>query len=70
MKYIARFGHFWYDFIVGDDWTVAVTVVLAMTLTTLLAHHGHNPWYLLPIAVALTLTWSVWRIARTQTSRH
>jgi hypothetical protein len=70
MKYIARFGRFWYDFIVGDDWTVAVAVVIAMALTTFLAHHGHNPWYLLPIAVAITLTWSVRRVGRGQARRQ
>ena len=64
MKYVARFGRFWYDFIVGDDWTVAVVVIIAMALTTFLAHHGRNPWFLLPAAVALTLTWSVCRVAR------
>jgi hypothetical protein len=64
VKYVARFGRFWYDFIVGDDWTVAVVVIIAMALTTFLAHHGRNPWFLLPAAVALTLAWSVWRVAR------
>ena len=70
VKYLARFGHFWYDFIVGDDWTVALAIVTGMTLTTYLAHHGHNPWPLMPVAVAITLTWSVWRIARAQTQRR
>ena len=38
MNPVLRFLHFWYDFIVGDDWTVAVTVVVAVGLTDLLAH--------------------------------
>jgi hypothetical protein len=70
MKYLASFGHFWFDFIVGDDWTVAVAVAIAMALTTFLAHHGRNPWYLLPTAVLVTLTWSVWRVARVQAQRR
>jgi hypothetical protein len=30
---IKAFGRFWYDFIVGDDWRVAVAVVAALALT-------------------------------------
>jgi hypothetical protein len=30
MKYLKAFGQFWYDFIVGDDWKIAVGVVLAL----------------------------------------
>jgi hypothetical protein len=32
MRFLRAFGRFWYDFIVGDDWRIAlgVTVVLAV----------------------------------------
>ena len=30
MKYLYDFGYFWYDFIVGDAWEVAVGVVITM----------------------------------------
>ena len=30
MKFVKAFGKFWYDFIVGDDWKIAVGVVLAL----------------------------------------
>jgi hypothetical protein len=63
MKYIVGFGQFWYDFIVGDDWTVAVGVVVALALTALLTHAGLAVWWLLPLAVALCLFFSVWRVA-------
>jgi hypothetical protein len=33
MKYIKAFGEFWYDFIIGDDWKIAVAVVIAVALT-------------------------------------
>jgi hypothetical protein len=29
------FGGFWYDFVVGDDWRVALGVVLALGVTYL-----------------------------------
>ncbi|WP_030169905.1 hypothetical protein [Streptomyces sp. NRRL S-813] len=32
MRLLKSFGRFWYDFIVGDDWKIAVAVVLALAL--------------------------------------
>jgi hypothetical protein len=32
MKFLKSFGRFWYDFIVGDDWKIAVAVVCALGL--------------------------------------
>jgi hypothetical protein len=32
MKFLKSFGQFWYDFIIGDDWKIAVAVVVALTL--------------------------------------
>ncbi len=59
------FLRFWYDFIVGDDWTIAVGVVLALGVTALLAHGGMTSvWWLLPLAVAIGLSWSVLRAAK------
>ena len=56
---------FWYDFIVGDDATVAVGVVLALGLTALLAHAAHVPaWWVLPVATVLLLSASLWRATR------
>lgn len=64
MKYITGFFQFWYDFIVGDDWTVAVGVVVALIATWVLTHRSSiNAWWLLPLAVAVGLFFSVWRVA-------
>jgi len=30
MRYLKAFGQFWYDFIIGDDWKIAVAVVLGL----------------------------------------
>ena len=30
MKFLKSFGQFWYDFIIGDDWKIAVAVALAL----------------------------------------
>jgi hypothetical protein len=64
VKYIRAFGRFWWDFIVGDDWRVAVGLAAALGLTWLLEHEGVSAWWLLPIAVAGLLVGSVWREAR------
>ena len=30
MKFLKAFGQFWYDFIIGDDWKIAVAVLIAL----------------------------------------
>jgi hypothetical protein len=62
---MKAFFRFWYDFIVGDDWTIAVAVVVSLAITGLLAHNGlDSAWWLLPIAVAVSLSVSVLRVTR------
>jgi hypothetical protein len=51
MSYVRNFLAFIYDFIVGDDWTVAASVIVALVLTDWLAHHGMQAWWLLPLVV-------------------
>lgn len=64
MKPILRFGRFWYDFVIGDDWRVAVVVIVSIAIVTVTAHHGLNWWWFLPLAVAGVLTASVVEVAR------
>jgi len=59
VKYIEGFVRFWYDFIVGDDWRVAVGVAVALAATVLLVDRGMNWWWLLPAAVGALLTMTV-----------
>jgi len=61
MKWVASFGHFWYDFIVGDDWSIAATVVVLVALTVWFVDRGWNAWPLLPVGVTAILATSVWR---------
>ena len=61
MSWLKSFGRFWYDFIVGDDWTIALGVVVAVALTALAAHAGLAAWAILPVTVTAGLTWSVAR---------
>ena len=64
MRYLKSFAMFWYDFIVGDDWTVAVGVVLALAVTALLVHAGITAWWLMPLAVLCFLGASLRRATR------
>jgi hypothetical protein len=64
MKYLIAFAHFWYDFIVGDDWTIAVAVVSALVLTAALVRADIPAWWLLPTIVLAFLGFSVLRVAR------
>lgn len=66
----AQFLHFWYDFLVGDDWMIAAGVVLALTLSAGLARRDLHAWWVLPVAVVVLLTASLWRATRRSDSRH
>ena len=64
MRQIRAFGHFWWDFIVGDDWRAAAGILLALGATAVLVAVGVNAWWLMPIAVAVVLWLSLLRAAR------
>ena len=64
MRFIVGFGRFWYDFIVGDDWRIAVLVLVALAIVFALAHNAMNVWWLLPAVVAVALTISLLRETR------
>ena len=64
MKWLTDFGRFWYDFIIGDDWTIAAAVVILVAVTSAIAHAGHIAWPLLPIGVVATLALSLRRALR------
>jgi hypothetical protein len=61
---LRRFGQFWWDFVVGDDWRIAVGVAIALGATAALAATDQPAWWLLPVAVALLLYLSLRRAAR------
>jgi len=61
---LRRFGKFWWDFVVGDDWRIAAGVVAALGVSAALAATGVPAWWLLPLAVALVLYVSLRRQAQ------
>jgi hypothetical protein len=61
---MKRFALFWWDFVVGDDWRVAVGIAIALGLTAVLATTWATAWIVLPLAVAAVLWLSLRRVAR------
>lgn len=62
---LRAFGAFWYGFVIGDDWRVAVGVVVTLAVTAVVACTSHAPaWPLIVVAVAALLALSVRGAAR------
>lgn len=66
MNRVSAFFAFWYDFIVGDDWRVAVGVIAALAGTYGLATTTVPAWWVLPAAVVIVLPLSLWRATRSR----
>ncbi|HZT84329.1 MAG TPA: hypothetical protein VE984_02770 [Gaiellaceae bacterium] len=64
MSRLAAFGRFWWEFVIGDDWLVAVLVAAGIGATAALAAAGVTAWWLLPLAVLFVLWLSLRRAIR------
>ena len=58
---IRAFGAFWYDFVIGDDWLVAATVVAGLVGTYGLSRAGVAGWWLVPAVLVVLLPVSLSR---------
>jgi hypothetical protein len=61
---MKRFAAFWWNFVVGDDWRVAVGIVVAFGVTALIAATSFPAWLILPFSVAGVLWQSLLRAVR------
>ena len=64
MSWLKRFGRFWWEFVIGDDWLVAVLAAVAIGATAVLAAAGVAAWWLLPLTVPVVLWLSLRRAIR------
>jgi hypothetical protein len=64
LGWLQGFGRFWYRFIIGDDWTIAATVVAALVVTWLLHTAGVAAWWLPPLAAVAVVGTSLRRVSR------
>ncbi|MGH2859834.1 MAG: hypothetical protein ACRDMJ_20350 [Solirubrobacteraceae bacterium] len=53
-----------WEFVVGDDWRVAIGVVVALAVTAAVAGAGAAAWWIVPVAAVTLLAGSLWRAAR------
>ncbi len=60
-RWLVGLGSFCYDFVVGDDWTVAMGVIVALIVTWLLARTHNWAWVVVPAAVLVLLGISILR---------
>jgi hypothetical protein len=68
VTFLRQFLRFWYDFIVGDDWRLAIGVVLTTAAVYLGVHLGVNAWWMVPLGIA-ALLWSSVHIAVRRSQR-
>lgn len=61
MRALKGFLRFWYDFIIGDDWTVAAGVIVLLGTTHQVTARGVDVWWLMPLGVVLLLGFSLFR---------
>jgi hypothetical protein len=64
MKYLIGFLAFWYDFLVGDDWMIAVGVILSLALSGVLIHARISAWPWLSLLIVCVLALSVRRAVK------
>jgi hypothetical protein len=63
VRWIRAFVRFWIDFVVGDDWTVAATVLVGLLATAGLVLAGIPAWWLMPVAAVGSTAISLRRAA-------
>jgi len=62
VKRLRQFGAFWYDFVIGDDWRVALGVIAALAATYGVSRTNVAAWWIVPAALVLLLPLSLWRV--------
>jgi hypothetical protein len=61
---LRAFGHFWWDFLIGDAPELFVATVAVVILALLLRHDRQIAYIVLPLATVLMLVASTLRAAR------
>ncbi len=48
-----------WDFVVGDDWRLALAAIVAIGLTAIVCALGASAWWLAPVVALIALRWSL-----------
>ena len=67
MRTLRSFGQFCYDFIVGDDWRLAIGVVVALALAWIVDSATGRGWWVMPLAIVVIVPVSLWHAVRRRT---
>jgi len=51
VRQLRAFGRFWWDFVIGDDWRLALGGGCALGLTALVARTDLSAWWIAPVVV-------------------
>lgn len=71
MHKLWAFGAFWYDFVVGDDWRVALAVAVALGVTITVSRvTDAASWWIVVVAVLAVLPLSIYRATRRKPADH
>jgi hypothetical protein len=54
-SWIVAFGRFWYRYIFGDDWTIAVAIFIGLAVAAALNSNHIPAWWLIPLIVFIML---------------
>jgi len=63
---VVGVARFLYRFVVGDDWTVAVAILIALSATGVLVADHVSAWWLVPFVAIFMTGVSLRRSARRQ----
>jgi len=69
MSAISALARGTFEFVVGEDWRIALGVAVALAVTALVADAQLAAWWVTPLAVLMLLTRSVRRAARGKMNR-
>jgi len=62
MSWLRRFASFWWDFVIGDDWRLAIGGAIALGATGFFAHRGAAAWWITPVVVLTLLVATLVRV--------
>ena len=55
MNRLRGVGRFWWDFVIGDDWRLAVGGGVALAATGILTHADRTAWWVAPTVIVAVL---------------
>lgn len=64
LGWLTGFARFWYHFIIGDDWTMALAVAVGLVISGVLNARGIVAFWLIPLIVIFMLGVSLRRASR------